>query len=148
MKLLARVLLFPLLAAAVMLGLSVPAAFASNGAQHFNAAGLDFPLGPAPAGTIPATCPFAADSSADLTFLSGNAVAYQGGNGINAEGTGQFTVTETDGTAFVYVGHAHVWANLTNFTLSFKGSGADGNLSVHIVGNKPHPNQLANVTCS
>jgi hypothetical protein len=147
MKRLVRLLL-AVAAGASTLGLAIPMASASNGAQTGSAQGTDFSFGPAPAGSIPASCPgTAANASNDLLFLSGNQVVYQGGIGINAEGTAQFTATDVDGNAFVYVGHAHVWANNTNLTLSFNGTGPV-NLRLYIVDNKPHGLQLVNVTCS
>lgn len=137
-------------------GLATSAAFASSGAQHAPAAGMNLVTGPPPVALT--NCPSflsakpvpPATSTWSLDFTSGNAVMYGTSNkngdwgGGNAEGQAQLT----NGSVVEYSGHAHIWFGggqnsvstdptlpPTNqaeqgFTLTFHGSGAAGSIDI------------------
>lgn len=119
----------------VGVGLAAPAAFADPG-HPGSAAGFSMDLGPSPVG-VPANCPFQ-NGDAAITWTSGQL------NPQTITGDAVFSLNGTD----LYAGHATTWSNATNFTLSFQGTGTGGSLGLHIVGNKPHPEQQVNITCS
>jgi hypothetical protein len=93
-------------------------------------------LGPSPV-PIPANCPFQ-NGDAAITWTSGQL------NPQTITGKAVFSLNGTD----LYSGHATTWGNATNFTLSFHGTGTGGSFALHVVGNKPHPEQQVRITCS
>ena len=119
----------------VGVGLAAPAAFADPG-HAGSAAGFTLDLGPSPVG-VPANCPFQ-NGDAAITWTSGQL------NPQTITGDAVFSLNGTD----LYAGHATTWGNATNFTLSFHGTGPGGSFDLHVVGNKPHPEQQVNITCS
>jgi hypothetical protein len=137
------------------MGLGAAPAFAA--AQTGSAAGLPFDLGPSPVG-LPANCPFANDD-ANFVFQSGNTVQHDSTNkngdwgGATAEGTAIFY----ENTTPLYEGHLTLWEGGGNnaqqqaeqgFTLDFHGSGAGGNLALHVDGHgtvNAHGTPTANV---
>ena len=129
-------LAFAAAALTVGVGLAAPAAFADPG-HAGSAAGFSMDLGPSPVG-VPTNCPFK-NGDAALTWTSGQL------NPQTITGDAIFSLNDIN----LYTGHATTWGNQTNFTLTFQGTGAGGSsLHIHIVGNKPHPEQQVNITCS
>jgi hypothetical protein len=126
-------LAFAAAALTVGVGLAAPAAFADPG-HPGSAAGFSVDLGPAPGG-LPANCPFQ-NGDAAITWTSGQ---------LNPETiTGDAVFSENG--ADLYAGHATFWANATNITLTFNGTGSGGGLFIHFVSNKPNGHLF--ITCS
>lgn len=127
---------------------AVPA-FAAAQVQHFNGsvAGMPFDLGPSPAG-LPSSCQFGNDD-ANFVFLSGNGVFHDTANsngdwgGETMEGAAVFYESDGEADTPIAQGHLTIWEGGGNnakgqtdggLTLSFKGTGPDGTVEIHVSG--------------
>jgi hypothetical protein len=142
-NLLATFVSFAVSAAAVCtFGASAPSASAAG--NNGSATGLFVDFGESFPGQVPPNCPstFATDIFG-LKYLSGNTNP----TGATIEGTAQL-VDETQHVV-LYTGHSTLWGNNNNFTTSYHGTNpSGGTVDFHLVVNRPHGPQVANISCS